>query len=216
MLRLTLLLMLLLILTLLLLLMLILMLLLLLMLRLILRLMLLLMLMLLLLLILMLILLLFPPKLPLPLPRLQSVSVSLLPLPSPTIVTLALAPLHPLPPSLPPFTTSSPFLRDHQFTLARYANKNTKAIGDIRQGEGTIGGKPPEAILGSQVRAHPSQDVHAVGHFVWQTFCSPELFSQNVWLNPVSGLVLLIFVTGVMFWREVEKSIHVHELSGRI
>ena len=154
----------------------------------------------------MLILLLFPRTLPLALPRLQSVSVSLLPLPSPTIVTVARAPLHPPPPS----TTFSPFLtRDDQLTLARCANKNTLAVGDMRQGEGTIGGKPPEAVLGSQARAHPSQDMHAVGHFVWRTFSSPELFSQNVWLNPVSGVVLLISVIGVMLWREVGTSIQV-------
>ena len=54
-------------------------------------------------------------------------------------------------------------------------------------------------MLENQVRAHPSQDVHAVGHLVWQIFSTPRLVSQNLWLNPVSGVVMLISVIGVVF-----------------
>ena len=65
------------------------------------------------------------------------------------------------------------------------------------------------------MRAHPSQDVHAVGHLVWQIFSAPRLVSQNLWLNPVSGVVMLISVIGVVFC--LGKSTHSSdELSGRV
>ena len=83
-----------------------------------------------------------------------------------------------------------------------------KAVGDITQGEGTVGGKPPEAMLENRVKAHASRDVHAVGHILWQLFSRDDLQSQNSWLNPVSdGVFQRIYGLG--------KSIHDDEVAGR-
>ena len=63
---------------------------------------------------------------------------------------------------------------------------NRAAFGDMKQGEGTIGGRPPEGTLNRRVPCEASQDVFALGHMVLLTFTKSEWKSINMWASVVS------------------------------
>eukprot|EP00903_Cladosiphon_okamuranus_P020825 g19125.t2 len=57
------------------------------------------------------------------------------------------------------------------------------AYGDMRGGQGTTGGLPPEAMLCREVPCEASQDVYALGHLILLTFTKHEWKGHNMWLS---------------------------------
>ncbi|CAM9855739.1 unnamed protein product [Ectocarpus sp. 6 AP-2014] len=57
------------------------------------------------------------------------------------------------------------------------------AHGDMRRGQGTIGGQVPEGMMSREVACEPSQDVFALAHMVLLTLTKNEWKSSNMWFS---------------------------------
>ncbi|CAM9745710.1 unnamed protein product, partial [Hapterophycus canaliculatus] len=57
------------------------------------------------------------------------------------------------------------------------------AFGEIKKGEGTIGGRPPEGTLDRRLPCEASQDVFALGHMVLLTLTKLEWKNSNMWVS---------------------------------
>ncbi|CBJ32107.1 conserved unknown protein [Ectocarpus siliculosus] len=57
------------------------------------------------------------------------------------------------------------------------------AHGDMRRGQGTIGGQVPEGMMSREVACEPSQDVFALAHMVLLTLTKDEWKSSNMWFS---------------------------------
>ncbi|CAB1119284.1 unnamed protein product [Ectocarpus sp. CCAP 1310/34] len=57
------------------------------------------------------------------------------------------------------------------------------AHGDMRRGQGTIGGQVPEGMMSREVACEPSQDVFALAHMILLTLTKNEWKSSNMWFS---------------------------------
>lgn len=71
------------------------------------------------------------------------------------------------------------------------------AHGDMKEGQGTIGGRAPEAMMRRKVACEPSQDVYALAHLVLLTFSKNGFKSHNMWVSEVGAGLLLSFLADV-------------------
>lgn len=72
------------------------------------------------------------------------------------------------------------------------------ALGEVRNGEGTSGYMPPEAMLGMKVKSHSNQEVFSFAHLLWLTFSKQEFKQYNMFLgkvrNPQAALETPLYV----------------------
>ena len=65
---------------------------------------------------------------------------------------------------------------------------DTTAFGDLRNGQGSLGILPPEAILEKHLPCRADQDVFALGHLILLIVSKDPYKSHNMWLSRVSAL----------------------------
>lgn len=68
------------------------------------------------------------------------------------------------------------------------SSSDTAAFGDLRNGQGSLGVLPPEAILEKHLPCRPDQDVFAMGHLIFLLVAKNMYKSHNMWLSKVGAL----------------------------